>query len=115
MRVLGIETSCDETAAAVVEDGRDILSNVISSQYIHSKYGGVVPELASRAHIKLITMVVAEALEVSKLDSSQIEAELRGKTLLVTGTSYAGGMSVSESEASNARSISAVPVSRLTT
>lgn len=73
MRVLGIETSCDETAAAVVEDGRDILSNVISSQYIHSKYGGVVPELASRAHIKLITLVVTEALEVSKLDSSQVD------------------------------------------
>ena len=97
MRVLGIETSCDETAAAVVEDGRDILSNVISSQYIHSKYGGVVPELASRAHIKLITMVVAEALEVSKLDSSQIDAVAvtAGPGLigsLLVGVSFAKGM-----------------------
>ncbi len=72
MHVLGIETSCDETAAAVVEGGDTVLSNVISSQYVHSRYGGVVPELASRAHIKLLTMVVAEALEVARLDFGQI-------------------------------------------
>jgi N6-L-threonylcarbamoyladenine synthase len=61
MRVLGIETSCDETSAAVVEEGR-VLSNVIASQIVHEKYGGVVPELASRAHQRLIIDVVDEAL-----------------------------------------------------
>ncbi len=53
MNVLGIETSCDETSAAVVRDGT-VLSNVISSQLVHARYGGVVPELASRAHQRLI-------------------------------------------------------------
>ncbi|MGH2738792.1 MAG: tRNA (adenosine(37)-N6)-threonylcarbamoyltransferase complex transferase subunit TsaD, partial [Actinomycetota bacterium] len=53
MRVLGIETSCDETAVAVVEDGRKVLSNVLASQHeIHGRFGGVVPELASRAHLE---------------------------------------------------------------
>jgi N6-L-threonylcarbamoyladenine synthase len=61
--VLGIETSCDDTAAAVVSDGRNILSNVIASQTeLHGAYGGVVPELASRRHVELITPVVAKAL-----------------------------------------------------
>ncbi len=62
MTILGIETSCDETSAAVIRDGK-ICSNVISSQYVHRKYGGVVPELASRAHQRLITQVVEEALQ----------------------------------------------------
>lgn len=62
MLVLGIETSCDETSAAVLQDGR-VLSNVISSQLIHKAYGGVVPELASRAHLRLIIPVVDEALK----------------------------------------------------
>ena len=62
-RVLAIETSCDETAAAVVEDGRHVLSSVVSSQVdLHARYGGVVPELAGRAHVELLTPVVAEAL-----------------------------------------------------
>jgi hypothetical protein len=61
--ILGIESSCDETAAAVVEDGKKILSNVISSQIeIHREYGGVVPEIASRHHIKNITNIIEEAL-----------------------------------------------------
>ena len=56
MRILGIETSCDETSASVVEDGKLVLSNIISSQIeIHKEYGGVVPEIASRHHIKNIT------------------------------------------------------------
>ncbi|MBM4080134.1 MAG: tRNA (adenosine(37)-N6)-threonylcarbamoyltransferase complex transferase subunit TsaD, partial [Planctomycetes bacterium] len=56
MRVLGIETSCDETAAAVVENGQRILSNVVASQQaLHQKYGGVVPEIACRAHVESIT------------------------------------------------------------
>jgi N6-L-threonylcarbamoyladenine synthase len=63
MRVLGIETSCDETAAAVVDDGRTVRSSVVSSQVdLHARYGGVVPELAGRAHVELFTQVVAEAL-----------------------------------------------------
>jgi len=66
MLILGIETSCDETAAAVVEDGRRILSNVVSSQVeLHSRYGGIVPELASRAHIQNILPVIDEALTSS--------------------------------------------------
>lgn len=63
MLVLGIETSCDDTAAAVVEDGRSVFSSVVSSQDdIHSKYGGIVPELASRSHIEAIIPVAKEAL-----------------------------------------------------
>ena len=64
MRILAIETSCDETAAAVVEDGRKILSSVVASQLAtHGKYGGVVPELASREHLRAIVPVVRAALE----------------------------------------------------
>jgi len=64
VRILGIETSCDETSAAVVEDGKHILSNVIASQIdIHSKYGGVVPEVASRRHVELILPTIQEALD----------------------------------------------------
>lgn len=64
MKILGIETSCDETSAAVVEDGVRILSNVIASQIdIHSKFGGVVPEVASRRHVELIMPTIQEALE----------------------------------------------------
>ena len=63
MLVLGIESSCDETAAAVVEDGRRVLSNVVASQaHLHKKYGGVVPEIACRAHIEAIVATVDEAL-----------------------------------------------------
>jgi N6-L-threonylcarbamoyladenine synthase len=64
VKVLGIETSCDETAVAVVEDGRTVRSNVISSQIdIHSRFGGVVPELASRAHLEALNPLMQEALE----------------------------------------------------
>ena len=62
--ILGIESSCDETAAAVVKNGREALSNVINSQIdIHKRYGGVVPEIASRCHIEAVNSVVDEALE----------------------------------------------------
>jgi N6-L-threonylcarbamoyladenine synthase len=64
VKVLGIETSCDETAVAVVEDGRTVRSNVISSQIdIHARFGGVVPELASRAHLEALNPLMQEALE----------------------------------------------------
>ncbi|HAF17539.1 MAG TPA: tRNA (adenosine(37)-N6)-threonylcarbamoyltransferase complex transferase subunit TsaD, partial [Peptococcaceae bacterium] len=62
--ILGIETSCDETSAAVIGDGSIIASNVISSQIaVHRQYGGVVPEVASRQHMKKITVVVEKALQ----------------------------------------------------
>ena len=64
--ILGIESSCDETAAAVVENGENVLSSVVASQMdTHGKYGGVVPELASREHLRAIAPVVREALERS--------------------------------------------------
>ena len=67
MRILGIESSCDETAAAVVADGREILSSVVASQFAtHGKYGGVVPELASREHLRAIVPVVRLALEQAR-------------------------------------------------
>ena len=75
MIILGIETSCDETAAAVVKDGTSILSSVVSSQVrIHHRYGGVVPELASRKHIEAIVPVVDEALTEARLPLSDVEA-----------------------------------------
>ncbi len=72
MLVLGIETSCDETSAAVVDDGT-VRSNVISSQLVHAKYGGVVPELASRAHQRLIIEVVEEALAKAGVAKHQVQ------------------------------------------
>ncbi len=73
--ILGIESSCDETAAAVVAGGRRILSSVVSSQIdIHRKYGGVVPELASREHLRKIVPVVREALEQAKITLADIDA-----------------------------------------
>jgi len=75
MKVLGIESSCDETAAALVLDGRGILSNVVASQVsLHGKYGGVVPELASRRHAETILPVVEEALSQSGAGLQDIEA-----------------------------------------
>lgn len=74
-RILGIESSCDETAAAVVVDGRTILSSVVASQIdIHRKYGGVVPELASREHLRQIVPVVREAMEQSGLRLEELDA-----------------------------------------
>lgn len=75
MIVLGIESSCDETAAAVVEDGKRILSSVVSSQIvIHRPYGGVVPELASRQHLKVVIPVVSEALQRANFDLANVDA-----------------------------------------
>ena len=74
-RILGIESSCDETAAAVVEDGRKIISSVVASQIdIHQKYGGVVPELASREHLRQIVPVVREALSEAGLGMAELDA-----------------------------------------
>jgi N6-L-threonylcarbamoyladenine synthase len=95
MIVLGIESSCDETAAALVENGNIILSSVIASQAdIHNKYGGVVPEIASRMHIEAIIPVIEEALFKAKLSIDQIDgvAVTRGPGLigaLLIGFSFA--------------------------
>ncbi len=75
VKILAIETSCDETAAAVVENGRTVLSNVISSQIaLHTLYGGVVPEIASRKHIEKINQVIEEALAQAKMTLEDITA-----------------------------------------
>lgn len=75
MLILGIDTSCDDTAAAIVEDGRKIISNVVSSQDdIHKKYGGIVPELASRRHIELIWPVVTESMKRANISFNDITA-----------------------------------------
>jgi len=74
-RILGIESTCDETAAAVVADGRTVLSNIVASQaHLHAKYRGVVPEIASRAHIENILPVLRESLEAAKTTLDQIDA-----------------------------------------
>ena len=73
--ILGIETSCDETAAAVVADGCDVRSNIVASQVdLHRKYGGVVPEIASRAHIESLDAVVQEAIETAGCTPDDIDA-----------------------------------------
>ncbi len=72
--ILGIETSCDETSAAVVRDGREVLSNVVASQLIHADYGGVVPELASREHLRAIVPVVREAMHRAGISYADLDA-----------------------------------------
>ena len=75
MKILAIESSCDETAASVVEDGRRVLSNVVSSQVQeHKIYGGVVPEIASRRHAEAISQVVAKALSDAETSLEELEA-----------------------------------------
>ena len=75
MLVLGVETSCDETSAALVADGRTVLSNIIANQLdLHSKYGGVVPEIAARRHTELIGYVINEALDVGVKTLRDVEA-----------------------------------------
>lgn len=72
--ILGIETSCDETAAAVIKNGREILSNVVASQIeSHKRFGGVVPEIASRHHVEAITLVVEEALEKAEISWDDLD------------------------------------------
>ncbi len=74
-RVLGIETSCDETSVAIVDDGRDVLVNLVATQFeVHAKYSGVVPELASRAHVETLDLLVREALDVTSTLPEAIDA-----------------------------------------
>jgi N6-L-threonylcarbamoyladenine synthase len=99
-RILGIETSCDETAAAVVENGRIILSNAVASQVeLHAKFGGVFPEVASRQHILTISAIVDSALEEAHLNLGEVDgiAVTRGPGLpgsLVVGMNMAKGMAM---------------------
>ena len=72
--ILAIETSCDETAVAVVRDGRELLANVVSSQVdLHRKFGGVVPEVASRRHVEQMTVLLDEALTRANIDIEQVD------------------------------------------
>ena len=96
--ILGIESSCDETSAAVVRDGK-ILANIINAQKVHEVYGGIVPELASRAHQQNIVPVVSEALKIANIDKNELDAiaYTRGPGLmgaLLVGSSFAKGMAL---------------------
>ena len=96
MIVLGIETSCDETAAAVCKDGK-IISNIVSRQIIHSQFGGVVPELASREHETLLNRVVHEAIKKANISLKNLNAVAvtQGPGLtgtLLTGICFAKGL-----------------------
>lgn len=101
MLILGIETSCDETSASVVEDGRKIRSNVVSSQVdLHAAYGGVVPELASRQHLKLIGPVIEKALadagvKIEEIDALAVTYGPGLPSALLVGLSTAKGLAMS--------------------
>ena len=101
MYVLGIESSCDETSAAVVRDGK-LLSNIISSQFFHAQYGGIVPELASRAHLQAIIPIVDAALQEASITASEIDlcSVTQGPGLigsLLVGLNFAKGFSLAHS------------------
>lgn len=96
--ILAIESSCDETSASVIQ-GKKVLSNIISSQHFHGKFGGVIPELASRAHLKIISQVVNESLDKGNLKIEDVdllavttEPGLIGS--LIVGSNFAKGLSV---------------------
>ena len=90
--ILGIESSCDDTSASVLKDGV-VLSNIISSQTVHKKYGGVVPELASRAHQQNIIPVVDQAIKEANIDKKQISHSIYQRPwiirFLLVGVSFA--------------------------
>ncbi|MDY7080761.1 MAG: tRNA (adenosine(37)-N6)-threonylcarbamoyltransferase complex transferase subunit TsaD [Chloroflexota bacterium] len=100
MRILAIETSCDETAAAVVEDGRHILSNIVASQVeLHARYGGIFPEIASRAHIEAIVPVIQQAMQEAHLGFDDLDgvAVTHGPGLagsLLVGVNAAKGLAL---------------------
>ncbi|HNR80430.1 MAG TPA: tRNA (adenosine(37)-N6)-threonylcarbamoyltransferase complex transferase subunit TsaD, partial [Mesotoga infera] len=100
MKILAIESSCDETAVAIVEDGH-VLSSLVSSQIdIHKKYGGVVPEIASRKHLEIVDRLVLQAMEETDLTLEEIDifAATMGPGLvgsLLIGLSVAKGLAIS--------------------
>jgi N6-L-threonylcarbamoyladenine synthase len=111
MRILALETSCDDTCAAVIDGDGRILSNVISSQEVHERFGGVVPEIASRHHLELINLVVARALEQSGIGMDDIDlvGATQGPGLvgaLLVGLSTAKGLAA-------ARGLPLAPVDHL--
>ena len=96
MDILGIETSCDETAAAVVRDGREVLSNVVYTQIpLHQPYGGVVPEIASRAHVEKISEVVGEAMRHHHIDAVAVTYGPGLSPALIVGLNAAKGLAKS--------------------
>ena len=102
MLVLGIESSCDETSVAIIKDGRDVLANIILSQDEHTKFGGVVPEVASRTHLKTIVPIYEEALEKAGVSLSEIDliAATMGPGLvgpLLVGLTFAKGLAYAHS------------------
>lgn len=111
-RILGIETSCDETAAAVVVDGRRILSNVVASQVeIHAQYGGIFPEMASRAHVEAIVPVIRQAMGEAHLGWGDLDA-----VAVTYGPGLVGSLLVGVNTAKGlalARSLPLVPVNHL--
>ncbi len=104
IKVLAIESSCDETSVAVVKDGREVLSNIIATQIdIHKRYGGVVPEIASRNHIDAISNVTIEALEKANVELKDIDliAVTYGPGLvgaLLVGVSFAKALAYSQNK-----------------
>ena len=96
MNILGIETSCDETAAAVVKDGREVLTNVVYTQIpLHQPYGGVVPEIASRAHVEKISQVVGDAMQGQKIDAVAVTYGPGLSPALIVGLNAAKGLAKS--------------------
>ncbi len=100
MKILGIETSCDETAAAIVEDGHKVLSNTVASQVAkHAQYGGVIPELAAREHLEAIQIIVQQALRDAETPLEEVDAVAVTQTpgllpALLVGLSYGKGLAV---------------------
>jgi len=106
MIVLGIESSCDETAAAVVKDGRTILSNVVNSQEaVHKKYGGVVPELASRSHVENIIPVIDAALDEARFSLKDIDG-----IAVTQGPGLVGSLLIGLSVAKSIAYVSGLPL-----
>jgi N6-L-threonylcarbamoyladenine synthase len=103
--ILALETSCDETAAAVVDDGRSVRSSIVSSQVdLHARFGGVVPEIASRAHVDLIGPVIADALGEAAVELRDVDA-----VAACHGPGLAGALLVGVSAAKALALVAAVP------
>ena len=99
-KILGIETTCDETAAAVIQEGRIVLSNIIASQAkLHEKYGGIVPEVASRKHLEMLPTVVDEALDkanvkLASINTIAVSTQPGLPPALAVGYAYASGLAL---------------------
>ncbi|MCX7919861.1 MAG: tRNA (adenosine(37)-N6)-threonylcarbamoyltransferase complex transferase subunit TsaD [bacterium] len=106
MLILGIESSCDETAVAVVKDGTTIISNIVLSQVdLHQKYGGVVPEIASRAHLNTVLPILQEALDIAQCDLRDIDA-----IAVVQGPGLVGSLLIGITVAKSIRLTHSIPM-----